>query len=81
MVHVTKENGPIIWPVAKESSAMLEEISTMVCGQTTRQTALESTQTQKVLAMKVSGKMTNSMEKELKTGQTGPSMKDTTIWA
>ena len=63
------------------NSSMPKVISMMENGPTTKRMDMEYTQTQLGLVMKVSGKTTNSMEKELKTGQKVQGMKVNTIWA
>ena len=67
-MHAMKANGNLIKPPEKASSCMQKETSTMENGPTTRQMAMEFTQTIKAHAMKATGRMTNNMVKEWKTG-------------
>ena len=79
MELATKVTGPSIMLAEKESFSILTGTSMTVNGTATKQTDLVSIQISGEHATKVHGKTINSMEREWRTGQKEPSMKENTI--
>jgi hypothetical protein len=69
------ENGLIIWQMVEVNFGMQMEIFTMVNGSMIKQMGMVLIYIKMERGMMATGRMTCKMEKELKYGQTVPSMK------